>query len=348
MGFNQFESRKILRKTTQDAYDALETKNKHAQQILEKIVKINEKLPPHVNLACRYLKKDLIALHEEIDHQRQSKTLVEHQVAYKKLHDSQDALLERLVAFEGLLCHESSLPAVDTVEEDGLFNQGCEDIDEPRTKKFEVSSVVPEVAVTPAVEEVHQPDDVSALRLWINRYQWPLRGLLNGAFYSLVAVSLLFVTFFGMFNHEGVGAPRQFFGFSVMRVATGSMAPTLRVNTIIVVHAVPVESLAVGDVVTFVNGENKSVTHRIYDFYEGYTSEVGFLLMGDANQVVDGEIYFAHQFVGRYVFASHGLGRFLTFVETHFVFATVLTVLVLVGLSFLKIRIALKKDETLS
>lgn len=73
-------------------------------------------------------------------------------------------------------------------------------------------------------------------------------------------------------------------GASVLTVLSGSMEPTLPVGSVAVVRPRPVETVAVGDVVTFVARDPASdatrvVTHRVVEVLPG----PGFRTRGDAN-----------------------------------------------------------------
>lgn len=172
-----------------------------------------------------------------------------------------------------------------------------------------------------------------------------IKIILNVSFYSILTISILFIVFFGMFNHSGQGRPRGFMGISVMRVVSGSMEPTLPIDTVIVVREVEIEQLVAGDIVTFINEQQMLVTHRIYDIYEGhFAGERGFRLIGDANLSVDQEVYPAFAFVGVYIYSNYNIGRFLMFIHAHFIFALLMTSLILIALFFFKMRLRIKKE----
>ena len=149
-----------------------------------------------------------------------------------------------------------------------------------------------------------------------------------------------------MYNPSASGEPRSFLGYSVMRIASGSMAPTLPINTVIVTnrHVEP-RDLSVGEVVTFLTENGTTLTHRIYAIYEDYQESGvrGFRLIGDASEFPDYNIYTANDFLGRYVASNYPIGRVLMFVHEHMWVAVVATILILTVLFGIKLRMRAKK-----
>lgn len=149
-----------------------------------------------------------------------------------------------------------------------------------------------------------------------------LRIFLNVLFYFTLVTSILLASILSIYNHNPDDvASRGPFGYSVMRVATGSMSPKLRVNTVIVTRFVEPSELEINDVVTFLTVDGRTVTHRIYDIYENYRNHglYGFRLLGDANNgVVDDEVYREGDFIGRVIFYNHQIGEILAFIHKNF------------------------------
>lgn len=74
-------------------------------------------------------------------------------------------------------------------------------------------------------------------------------------FGALVIFSGLFC--FNILNNRAQGTPASFFGYSAMRVVSGSMMPTYKIGDAIMVHSVDTHTLKVGDSIAFyVNGES--------------------------------------------------------------------------------------------
>lgn len=80
-------------------------------------------------------------------------------------------------------------------------------------------------------------------------------------------------------------------GFHLYAIATGSMTGTLDVGTLAIAREVPVDDLAVGDIITYVppadTGIAHPVTHRIATIERGEGGVPTFVTRGDANGDVD-------------------------------------------------------------
>jgi len=177
---------------------------------------------------------------------------------------------------------------------------------------------------------------------------------LNLMFYFILISAILFVSLSGVYGTDDGGRPRRVGGYSVMRVASGSMYPELQIDTLIVTRYVDTEELEVGEVVTFLNSnEQKTVTHRIYEIYENHNNmgTLGFRLIGDAdingeaNYIPDREVHEADEFIGRVVMSSYSLGRFLMFVHHNFLDILTVALVILTILLVLKVIITPKTDK---
>ena len=97
-------------------------------------------------------------------------------------------------------------------------------------------------------------------------------------------------------------------GFSMFRVATGSMEPELPVGTLLVTRETPISSIQIGDIVTFRSKQTGMlgviITHRVVGIHEDMNGELYLETKGDANQYADG--YFADEtnLIGRVVYAT--------------------------------------------
>ena len=169
---------------------------------------------------------------------------------------------------------------------------------------------------------------------------------LNLMFYLILTSAILFVMFSGVYSPDG--RPRDLAGYSVMRVATGSMVPELPINTLIVTRKVEPEVLEVNDIVTFLREDTATptVTHRVHEIYENDHGIHGFRLMGDANDVPDPYVDEPEDLVGRVVMSSYSIGRFLMFIHVHFLTIIKYALIVLIGLFLVKVVMSPKdKNE---
>ena len=103
------------------------------------------------------------------------------------------------------------------------------------------------------------------------------------------------------------------FGYSLFRIATPSMEPSLRVNTFIISQATDIENLAEGDVVSFISTESymngRIVTHRVVSIKE-VEGKTCLITRGDANNSIDAAYVTSDNLVGKMVFHTKPDGFF--------------------------------------
>lgn len=84
------------------------------------------------------------------------------------------------------------------------------------------------------------------------------------------------------------------FGYSILRVETGSMEPDIKVGSIILVKRTDPATLVKGDVITFYSNDtdtkNLLVTHQIYQEPEYKDGKYHFITKGIRNTLPDAEI----------------------------------------------------------
>lgn len=89
-----------------------------------------------------------------------------------------------------------------------------------------------------------------------------------------------------------IGLGLRVFGYRVVIVSSGSMAPSLERGDLVVVNTRN-STPEVGEVLTFLDRDGEMVTHRVIDVYDGTITT-----MGDANQRPDTPIEEADSMVG--------------------------------------------------
>ena len=119
------------------------------------------------------------------------------------------------------------------------------------------------------------------------------------------------------------GEAPNFFGYSLFRVMTGSMEPSIPTDSLIVVKRVPASALEVGDVITFYSRDPSLLgepnTHRIIRFEEDGEKRLIYT-KGDANNIEDRYSTHEEDLIGKVVFSSLGLGKFVRIISNPIVF----------------------------
>ena len=112
-------------------------------------------------------------------------------------------------------------------------------------------------------------------------------------------------------------------GYSVMRVMTGSMEPSIPQNAMILVQKTAPEKIRPGDVITFFSQDpalNGALnTHRVARI-EQQGDNFLFITRGDANQIEDPIPVTQDLLVGRVVFVSAALGVLVSLLTNPLVF----------------------------
>lgn len=131
------------------------------------------------------------------------------------------------------------------------------------------------------------------------------------------------------------------FGYSMFRVVTGSMEPTIPVGSLLICKQVGMESVQVGDIICFHAQEStifgQMVTHRVTGIFTAADGRLLFETRGDANLVADGFMVSQTNFVGKvtwYTGASNMLSSVFSFFSNKigFLACIVIPILLLGGL----------------
>lgn len=121
-----------------------------------------------------------------------------------------------------------------------------------------------------------------------------VRKIFNIITTVVLIVLIVFVIF--LFIVRMNGNTPSLFGYSVFRVQTGSMVPTLNVDDVILVKSCEPEDIHRGDIITYqvTSGHmaGATITHRVYQEPEERDGVYYFVTKGDANNTPDEEISF--------------------------------------------------------
>lgn len=133
--------------------------------------------------------------------------------------------------------------------------------------------------------------------------------IFKGIVSAITALSFVFgLVIFISVLRANQGEVPSVFGFSVMRVKTGSMEPELKTGCIVIVKEVEQSELDVGDIISFystdpdpfINGQVE--THRIVERHFLVNGEREFITKGDANQSDDQYPVLYKNVIGKVIF----------------------------------------------
>lgn len=133
------------------------------------------------------------------------------------------------------------------------------------------------------------------------------------------------------------------FDFRSYVVLTGSMEPNIPVGSMIYTQPKPV--YAVGDVITFTDKEDRTVTHRVAEVKKE-NNKISYVTRGDANTKEDTDVVPAEKVVGTVFFNVPEVGRYIDFLKTpqYFLALIVLPALIFIGFEFWNIRNEIVKE----
>ena len=118
------------------------------------------------------------------------------------------------------------------------------------------------------------------------------------------------------------------FGYKFLNILTGSMTPTMPVNTVVMIKKIPISDVEVGDVITFKMGES-NVTHRVVEINNSGRNTVLYT-QGDAAQNQGSrETVTEDNFVGVVILHFPYLGYLLELIKDNIIIITVCIVLAL-------------------
>ena len=104
-------------------------------------------------------------------------------------------------------------------------------------------------------------------------------------------------------------------GYSLFRVVTGSMEPTLPVGALLLTEQTEMQNIQVDDIICFRAQESaifgKMMTHRVVGVHTGADGALLFETKGDANLALDGYLVTQTNYVGKVIWHT-GAGNVLS------------------------------------
>ena len=117
------------------------------------------------------------------------------------------------------------------------------------------------------------------------------------------------------------------FGIKTFSIVSGSMAPTINIDDIILVKEVKAEELDDGDIISF-NVDGEIVTHRIMNIQTTNNSSI-YYTKGDSNIVGDAQQVRFYQIEGKYLTKIPKAGKVLSFLKNKIVFGVITVILII-------------------
>ena len=145
----------------------------------------------------------------------------------------------------------------------------------------------------------------------------------------------------------------RFFGYSVFRVVTGSMEPTISVGSVLICKSADIDDINTGDIICFRSRESSHygyiVTHRVISVKEDSTGKKYLESRGDANNSSDPYYVEGENLLGRVIWYSGKdgvLNKMLNFLSGQFGFLAVivLPILLVIGLILQSVKRNIKGE----
>lgn len=171
--------------------------------------------------------------------------------------------------------------------------------------------------------------------------------IIGNVLYGIVFVTLLLMIIMVISSRASGGEP-QLFGYQFKTVLSGSMEPTFKTGSLIVVEKVKdAKSLKANDVITFRQDEKNVVTHRIVEVVKQGENNF-YRTKGDNNEEADMNPVMTQNVVAKYSgITIPFIGYFLNFASTPLGTGLLLIIpgLMLLGYAAWTIRLAIKEIE---
>ena len=161
--------------------------------------------------------------------------------------------------------------------------------------------------------------------------------------------SILLLSTIIVISTRASGGEPELFGYQLKTVLSGSMEPTFNTGSIILVKKVSDPNLLeVNDVVTFREGRESIVTHRVIDKVQAGDGQLVFTTKGDNNENADTSPVLGGNIVAKYTgFSVPFIGYFFSFAGSPMGTAILLIIpgILLLAYSIITIRQAIKEIE---
>ena len=149
--------------------------------------------------------------------------------------------------------------------------------------------------------------------------------------YDVLYYAALVVILFSVFVSMSTGGVKTICGYSFMTVLTSSMQDEIPQGSLVINKTVDTGALEIGDDITYLSGEDTTITHRIVDIVIDDDGNRYFRTQGIMNKYEDRQLVSSENVVGEVVFHNLLLGKIVTYIR-RYIFLVILFTVVLIGL----------------
>jgi signal peptidase len=114
------------------------------------------------------------------------------------------------------------------------------------------------------------------------------------------------------------------FGYGIVHIETGSMEPTIKTGTLILIEKTEAAEIQAGDIITFKSDDPKIKglpnTHRVNEVVKNDNGSIEFITKGDANYIPDEQTAKGENLYGKYVTTLTVLTAVYRFIAKPYVF----------------------------
>jgi signal peptidase I len=162
--------------------------------------------------------------------------------------------------------------------------------------------------------------------------------IISNIVFTIFMITMVFLIFITA-QSRLTGKEPTLLGYRLYVVDSGSMTPTLPINSIIIVKEQEPQEIKKGDIITYYGYDNTTrVTHRVAEVQK---DGAFFITKGDANKTADPNPLKGEKLIGKVVLNIPYIGSILRFLSTPLGIALLLTGSIL----WLAIPKFLKKEE---
>ncbi|HHW74895.1 MAG TPA: signal peptidase I [Firmicutes bacterium] len=140
-------------------------------------------------------------------------------------------------------------------------------------------------------------------------------GTMINSFIIILLTAAALLLAITLLQSQLAGVEPSLAGYRLCIVRSGSMAPALKVGSVVAVQPLAAEKVQPGDIITFHSGGGSLITHRI-DRLETANNRLLFHTKGDANSAPDPHPVPAERLVGKVFCTLPYLGHLLAFSRT--------------------------------